>query len=118
MTFNTPVDENGPRADVLSEAMQLYTLTAELFADGLNELRTAKQTEDREKAARNLAGLTRDYRQSLQSVLNERATIDRLRREHAHARGVGQGSGCLDLDAARDEIGRRLACLRDAGGGG
>jgi hypothetical protein len=28
------------------------------------------------------------------------------------------GAGVLDLDAARDEIGLRLACLRAAGGGG
>jgi hypothetical protein len=28
------------------------------------------------------------------------------------------GAGTLDLDAARDEIGLRLACLRSAGGGG
>ena len=29
-----------------------------------------------------------------------------------------RGAGQLDLDAARDEIGIRLACLRAAGGGG
>jgi hypothetical protein len=28
----------------------------------------------------------------------------------------GQGAGALDLDAARDEISRRLACLRTARG--
>ena len=117
MTLNTPVEENGPRTDVLSEAMQLYTLTAEIFADGLNEMRAAKDADKRQKVAKDLAGLTRDYRQSLQSVLNERATIDKLRRDHARARGDA-GPGELDLDAARDEIGRRLACLGDAGGGG
>lgn len=117
MTLNTPTDRNGLRADVLSEAMELYTLTAELFADGIKDLKTAKQAKEKQQAVKDLAGLTRDYRQSLQSVLNERATIDRLRREHAHARGAGAGSQSHDLDAARDEIGRRLARLRDTRGG-
>jgi hypothetical protein len=42
--------------------------------------------------------------------------------EAAHAAGSERfgagGGGQLDLDAARDEIGLRLACLRSAGGGG
>jgi len=119
MTLNTPVDSNGPSRDVLAEAMELYTLAAEIFADGLRDLRAGKHRPD---LAKDLAGLTKEYRQSLQSVLNERAAIDKLRREiagrSAGDSGPGGGARELDFGAARDEIGRRLACLRAAGGGG
>jgi hypothetical protein len=69
------------------------------------------------------AGRLGDARQTLQAVselraaygilMEERAKVDKLRKQVA---GVVGGS-TLDLDAARDEIGRRLARLRDAGGG-
>lgn len=58
--------------------------------------------------------LARELRSATQLMLEERNRIDRFRKEIAG--GVG-GGGALDLDAARDEIGRRLACLRRAGGG-
>ena len=46
-------------------------------------------------------------------LVEERAKVEKLRKQVAGA--VGTGSE-LDLDAARDEIGRRLACLRAARG--
>ena len=46
-------------------------------------------------------------------LMEERNKVDKLRKSAAGAAG---GGGALDLDAARDEIGRRLACLRNAGG--
>lgn len=52
-------------------------------------------------------------REAVQLLMAERNKVDKLRREIAG----GVAEGCLDLDAARDEIGRRLACLRRAGGG-
>ncbi len=45
-------------------------------------------------------------------LMEERNKVDKLRKSAAGA----AGGGALDLDAARDEIGRRLALLRDAGG--
>ena len=51
-------------------------------------------------------------REAVQLLMAERNKVDKLRREIAG----GVAEGCLDLDAARDEIGRRLACLRRAGG--
>lgn len=63
--------------------------------------------EEAVKAARALRGAT-------QNLLEERNRVDKLRRQVA---GVLDGAGSLDLDAARDEIGRRLACLRRAGDG-
>ena len=64
------------------------------------ELKDAMQTA---KVVREAVGL----------LMVERNRVDKLRKDIA-----GEvGGGSLDLDAARDEIGRRLACLRRAGGG-
>ena len=55
----------------------------------------------------------RDVREAIQLLMWERNKVDKLRKDIAG----GVGGGALDLDAARDEVGRRLACLRRAGGG-
>ncbi|MBC9245552.1 permease [Paracoccus sp. 11-3] len=52
-------------------------------------------------------------REAVHLLMAERNRVDKLRKDIAG----GIGGGCLDLDAARDEVGRRLACLRRAGGG-
>lgn len=56
--------------------------------------------------------LARELRAATQMMLEERNKVEKLRKEIAGS----VGDGCFDLDAARDEIGRRLACLRRAGG--
>lgn len=56
----------------------------------------------------------RDLRSALQIVFEERAKVAKLREDGG---GGGAGGRALDLDAARDEICRRLARLRDAGDG-
>lgn len=58
--------------------------------------------------------LARDLRVATQQMLEERNRIDKLRKEIA---GDVGGGDVLDLEAARDEIRRRLACLRRAAGG-
>ena len=63
------------------------------------ELKDAMQTA---KVVREAVGL----------LMVERNRVDKLRKDIAG----GVGGGSPDLDAARDEIGRRLACLRRAGG--
>ena len=65
---------------------------------------------DELKAASHAAKAVRD---ALGHMFSERSRVDKLRKDIAG----GVGGGCLDLDAARTEIGRRLACLRRAGGG-
>ncbi|RJE81237.1 permease [Paracoccus sp. JM45] len=52
-------------------------------------------------------------REAVQLLMAERNKVEKLRKDIAG--GVAEGG--LDLDAARDEIGRRLACLRNAAGG-
>jgi hypothetical protein len=53
-------------------------------------------------------------RATASQVLEERGRIDKLRKHGAGQVGPG---GAIDFDAARAEIGRRLACLRERGGG-
>lgn len=55
----------------------------------------------------------RDLRAAFQLAMEEGTKIEKLRKETSDA--IGEGT--LDLDAARDEIGRRLARLRRVGGG-
>ena len=81
------------------------------FAGDLHQLRLriqAGETQDLKESGK----LVRDLRAAAQLVLEERSKVDKLRKDAAgHV-----GTGVLDLAAARDEIGRRLACLRRAGG--
>ncbi|MEF9603521.1 permease [Paracoccus sp. PXZ] len=97
-----------PDIDVLEIADGLFRS----YAAELNRLREkieAGETGELKESAR----LVRDLRAATQMVLEERSKVDKLRKDAA-----GQiGAGALDLVAARDEIGRRLACLRRAGGG-
>lgn len=107
MTIETPSDEGGATRPLIAEATLLYTTAAEVFAQMIRGMQGGALDE-----ARKAPGQARELRQALQAVLTERAIIERLREEEA---GGGGGAG-LDLDAARAEIGRRLACLRDAAG--
>lgn len=65
-------------------------------------------------AAKTAAQAARELRDAFRILLSERERVDKLRTQIA---GVA-GSRSLDLDAARDEVCRRLARLRDAGSGG
>jgi len=93
--------------DLLAEAEELFRSSAELLAARLKALR-----EGRFDGLKETAQATRDLRAALQLALEERTRLEKLRRHDA-----GGGGGALDLAAARDEIGRRLACLRGAGDG-
>lgn len=52
-------------------------------------------------------------RDAISLLMQERNKVDKLRKDIVG----GVGGGSLDLDAARNEIGQRLARLRRAGGG-
>ena len=51
-------------------------------------------------------------RQAIHLLMEERQKLEKYRKNIS-----GSGRSGFDLDAARDEIGRRLACLRSAGEG-
>ena len=94
-----PVDLLAASEVFLKEGAELLVLTLQdVRAGKFGEIRTASQ------AVRDLKGL-------YQTVMEERTRVDKLRKQVA---GVVHGHA-LDFDGARDEIGRRLARLRDAG---
>ncbi|WP_149764313.1 permease [Paracoccus thiocyanatus] len=104
----TPGVVTAPEVNVLEIADGLFRS----YAAELNRLREkieAGETGELKESTR----LVRDLRAATQMVLEERSKVDKLRKDAA----AGVGAGALDLDAARDEIGRRLACLRRAEGG-
>ncbi|MDO5621545.1 MAG: permease [Paracoccus sp. (in: a-proteobacteria)] len=92
----------------LAVAQELFRETA---AD-LNGVRRALRDGETDQV-KDAVKLVRELRVATQLVLEERNKLDKIRKDIAG----GVGVGALDLDAARDEIGRRLACLRRAGGG-
>ncbi|MBD3764738.1 MAG: hypothetical protein IE927_08390 [Rhodobacterales bacterium] len=108
MSINFSAGEGTPAA-LLEATEDLYRTIAEELAEAMRDIRAGRGGDI---AAAKKA--VRDLRDAFQIVMDERARVEKLRRQVA---GVVAG-GELDLDAARDEIGRRLARLRDGGSGG
>ncbi len=109
MTVRLSEDDAVPD-DVLGVAEGLYRHAAEELYRTITAIRAGQMTEV--KAAQTAV---RELRATALHVLEERSKVDKLRKQIAGQVGTG---GALDFDGARAEIGRRLACLRDAGGGG
>jgi hypothetical protein len=78
----------------------LRSLIAAIEAGRIEEVKAAKAA-------------VKDLREVGKLLIQERANVEALRKQVAGSVGAGTE---LDLGAARDEIGRRLACLRDARG--
>ena len=103
-------DGKGLPGDVLAETEALHRGAVEELDRTISALQAGEMTEI--KAAH---AAIRQLRKTALQVLEERGKVDKLRKQIAGQVGAG---GALDFDGARAEIGRRLACLRDAGGGG
>jgi len=95
-----------PPVDLLAATQDLYQSTAEDLIRAIRAVKSGRH--DEAKAA---AQAVRDLKTAFQLVMEERTRVEKLRKQVAGT----VGTGTLDLRAARDEIGRRLACLRDAG---
>jgi len=108
MTSDLPSDKPPP-VDLLEATEDLYRQAAEDLVQAQRKLRQG--SVDEVKAA---TQAVKDLKAAFQLVMDERTRIEKLRKQVA---GVVHGYA-IDFDAARAEIGRRLACLRDAGGGG
>ncbi len=108
MTENFSTGDEAP-VDLLAATEDLYREAAEDLARARRGLRKGKIDE-----AKLAVQAVKDLKLAFQMVMDERARVEKLRKQIA---GV-VGDHALDFDAARTEIGRRLACLRDAGGGG
>ncbi len=108
MTLNLTMVEAEP-VDLMQATEDLYRETAEELMRGLQLIRAG--TFDK---VTSVPAAVRDLKAAFQLVMEERTRFEKLRKQTAGAIGNGQ----LNFDAARDEIGRRLARLRDAGSGG
>ena len=102
---------DGPTQDeVLGTTERLYGMAVQELERTIDAISAGEFNEV--KAAQ---AAIRELRATALQVLQERGKVDQLRKQIAGHVGSG---GELDLDRARAEIGRRLACLRNAGGGG
>jgi hypothetical protein len=101
--------EDGAPEDILLATEQLYRESAQDLIAAMKALREGRVEEV--KAAMQAV---RDLKAAFQMVMDERTRVDRHRKQVA---GVA-GDCAHDFGAARDEIGRRLALLRAAAGGG
>jgi hypothetical protein len=102
------VDASPTDEDVLAVAEALYREAAVELHRTIGAIRGGAFGE-----VKSAQVAIRDLRATASQVLEERGKIDKLRKHVAGQVGPG---GALDFDAARAEIGRRLACLRDRGG--
>ena len=109
MTIHTPLPKDGPLRDEAAEALELFDLASAILRQMLDEAKGAAS----EASARDLATYTKDVSGALKVLITERQHVEKLRRDAGDLAGGRE----FDLDAARDEIGRRLACLRDTGAG-
>lgn len=93
--------------EILEEAASLYR---EAVVDLFAALKKAKQ--GRFEGDKSATQAVKDLKTALEWMMDERNRLEKFRRTAAGAVGTSE----LDLGIARDEIGRRLACLREAGG--
>lgn len=108
MTMNFSAGDGTPEV--------LLRATEDLYREIAEELVVAaRKVRDGETGEVNAAKqAVRDLRDAFQMIMDERTRVDKLRKQVAGT----IGDCALDFDAARVEIGRRLARLRDATGGG
>lgn len=101
-------EESVPPKDLIAE-------TEELCREVADELVVAMRTVRRGAFGdvKSVMLALRDLRVAFQMVIDERDRVEKYRKEES---GIVHHYA-LDFDAARDEIGRRLARLRAAGAG-
>lgn len=98
----------GASPDLLAESEVLFREMAEEVALAMRRLREGDLGE-----VKGAVQAAKDLRSALQIVMDERTRVEKLRKQAA---GIVHDYA-LDFEAARDEIGKRLARLREAGGG-
>ena len=95
-----------PPVDLLAETEGLFRETAEELIQAVRKVKAGHYSD-----AKAATQAVKDLKVALEMAMDERTRVEKLRRQVTGA----VGSQALDLDAARDEVGRRLARLRDAG---
>jgi hypothetical protein len=105
MTFFSSIGDQAP-VDLTAATEALYQEVAGELIRAIAAIQ-AGQTDQ----IPNAKAAVKELRATFLAVMDERTKVEKLRKQVAGA----VGTGTLDLSAARDEIGRRLALLRDAG---
>jgi len=108
MTINF-LPERGDQDRLLQHAEDLFRSIAEEVYGALMRVQAGDLAETKASAQ-----AAKELRDTFRTLMDEGTRVAKLRKQVV---GVVGGQE-LDFDAARDEVGRRLARLRDAGGGG
>lgn len=106
-------EEAGERLDEVELASKILWAYVGAMELRWREIEQLNKEDVDQKALKEATDLAAAVRGATERLAAERGKVDKLRKDIAGA----VGGGALDLDAARDEIGRRLACLRRAGTG-
>lgn len=109
MTLIYPERGDDSSDNMLSEAQEIFQRTTSALNVLVRELE-ANNTDNAGEAAR----LVKELKAALYPAMAERERLEEKRKKSA---GIVHDFA-IDFDAARHEIGRRLACLRAAGGQG
>ncbi len=107
MTIKFSDGETAPN-DLVSETEEYFLDAARQLAQSIREINAGKLGD-----AKAIQQVLKDLRVAYVHAVDERARVEKLRKQGA---GIAYDYA-LDFDAARAEIGRRLARLRDAGDG-
>lgn len=105
----TPVEGDGGSEEILLIAEKQFDRMLRRAEEIISTL-----DDENTEASKEAAACIRDLGKAMQTAFGERATLEKLRKHNA---GIVHDYA-LDFDAARDEIGRRMARLRGAGGAG
>lgn len=97
-----------PPMDMLAVTEEWLREAAEKLAATVQEIRAGAFGQVKDSA-----DCIKTLKAAVHLAIEEGNRLEKLRKQAAGAQGTGE----LDLDAARDEIGRRLARLRDTGNG-
>jgi len=105
MTLNEPNGGSGEPEEFLLAAERHFHRILQQVEGAIVRLEGTEAA-----AAKEAASIVRDLNKAAQTVFDERSKVEKLRKQTA---GVVHDFA-LDFDAARDEIGRRMALLRSA----
>ena len=97
-----------PPSDVQAMTEVMFSEAAQELTRVINQIMAGKF-----ELVKATPSAVKDLKAAFQLVMEERGRIDKLRKQVTGT----VGARALDFHAARDEIGRRLARLRDAGPG-
>ncbi|MGI3187283.1 hypothetical protein [Nioella aestuarii] len=102
-------EDHTPFQEMLGGALEAFETAREVLRDTLKRLKAEEPVESSEVPK---------HLRDLNNALILAMGLEGKARDAAGQRMGEIGAGQFDLDAARAEIGLRLACLRAAGGGG